>query len=250
MISAIRSVTLRVSAPCRRHVEEDDLGGNLDVDRGRAGRPGGCRPICCLNRSCELRLADRAVLEGVAEVLGERAFARAEEAGDPDADALVRLGRGLGDGLEQGVVLVPDAVGGDVLGDLGVDRLLVGLVDLDDLLDLPRQVAGEQVADRRHGVASGSAVNLDPVVAQRLPVLQVHEPQPGRPFDGCRDRAGSSSPSSSPASRRGASTCGRSPGTWRTPWSGTRRPSWGRAPPAAPPAGPAAGTSRGRTGRS
>ena len=82
-----------------------------------------------------------AVLQGIAEVLGERAFARAEEAGDPDADAFVRVGRGLGDGLEQMGVLVPDAVGGDVLGDLGVDRLLVGLIDLDDLLDLAAEVS-------------------------------------------------------------------------------------------------------------
>ena len=48
------------------------------------------------------------------------------------------------------MVLVPDAVGGDVLGDLGVDRLLVGLVDLDDLLDLPVEVAFEQVANLGH----------------------------------------------------------------------------------------------------
>ena len=89
-----------------------------------------------MNSVGEVVAQDRAVLEGVAEVLGERTLARAEEARDPDADALVRLGRGLGDRLQQLGVLVPDAVGGDVLGDLGVDRLLVGLIDLDDLLDL------------------------------------------------------------------------------------------------------------------
>ena len=60
----------------------------------------------------------------------------------------------LGDGLEQFVVLVPDAVGGDVLGDLGVDRLLVGLIDLDDLLDLAAEVPVQQVADVLHGVTS------------------------------------------------------------------------------------------------
>ena len=93
-----------------------------------------------MKRSAKSLAQDRVVLESIAEVLGERAFARAEEARDPDADALVRVGRGLGDGLEQMGVLVADAVGGDVLGDLGIDRLLVGLIDLDDLFDLAAEI--------------------------------------------------------------------------------------------------------------
>ena len=39
------------------------------------------------------------------------------------------------------------AVGDDVLVELVADDLLVGLVDLDDLLDPPVDVAGEEVSD-------------------------------------------------------------------------------------------------------
>jgi len=70
-----------------------------------------------------------------------RAFAGPEEAGHPDADGLVGVIRGLGDGLEQVGVLVPDAVRGDVLVDLGEDGLLLGLIDLDDLLDPAAEVS-------------------------------------------------------------------------------------------------------------
>jgi hypothetical protein len=86
--------------------------------------------------------AHRCVLEGIAEVLGEGTLTRTEEARDPHTDALVWLGRCFGDRLQQHGVLIADAVGRDVFGDLRIDRLFVGLVDLDDLLDLPGQVSG------------------------------------------------------------------------------------------------------------
>jgi hypothetical protein len=135
--------------PLLGDLEEDDLRRHLQVDQVEqladlllADLP--------LEEGGEVLAEHPAVLEGVAEVLGERTLARAEEPGDPDPHALGRLGGGLGDGLQELAVLVPDAVGGDVLGDLGVDRRLVGLIDLDDLLDLAAEVTGEQLADRLH----------------------------------------------------------------------------------------------------
>ena len=49
--------------------------------------------------------------------------------------------------LSRSVVLVTDAVGGDVFRDFGMDRLLVRLIDLDDLLDLAAEVSCQQVAN-------------------------------------------------------------------------------------------------------
>jgi hypothetical protein len=125
--------------PLLGDLEEDDLGGHLQVDQvEQLGDP--LVADLPLEEGGEVVADHPPVLEGIAEVLRERAFPRAEEPGHPDADPFVRLGRGLGDGLEELGVLVLDAAGGDVLGDLVVDRLLVGLIDLYDLLDLAVQV--------------------------------------------------------------------------------------------------------------
>jgi hypothetical protein len=90
------------------------------------------------------------VLKSVAEVLGEGAFARPEEAGNPDPGFFVGVGRRVGDVPERFVVLLADAVPGDVFGDLVVNRLLVCLIDLDDLLDLTAKIAVQQIADGLH----------------------------------------------------------------------------------------------------
>ena len=82
------------------------------------------------------------VLQSITEVLGERTLTGAEEARDPDAYAFVRLSRCFGDSFEQHGILVPDAVRRYVLAHLRVDRLLVGLVDLDDLFDPLAQIPG------------------------------------------------------------------------------------------------------------
>ena len=63
------------------------------------------------------------------------------QSGEEGADT-VGMGLGVGDGLQDLLVLVLDPVSGDVLGDLGVDGLLVLLVELDDLFDGLREVAG------------------------------------------------------------------------------------------------------------
>ena len=90
---------------------------------------------------------ERSVLERQPEVLGEARLTGAEEAGHPDADALVRLVRRLRVALEDRAEVGADGVGGDVLGELLADELLVGLVDLDDLFDVPLDVGGEEVFD-------------------------------------------------------------------------------------------------------
>ena len=92
---------------------------------------------------------ERSVLERQSEVLGEARLTGSEEAGHPDADALVRLVRRLRVALEDRAEVGADGVGGDVLGELLADELLVGLVDLDDLFDVPLDVGGEEVFDDR-----------------------------------------------------------------------------------------------------
>ena len=94
---------------------------------------------------------ERSVLEREPEELGEARLAGSEEAGDPDADALVRLVRRLRVALEDRAEVGADRVGGDVFVDLLADELLVGLVDLDDLFDVPLDVGCEEVSDDRGG---------------------------------------------------------------------------------------------------
>ena len=76
-----------------------------------------------------------AVGDDIAQVLGEGRLAGAEKARDPGAHALGRVARCVGDGLQDLHILAFDPVGGHVLSDLGVDSLLVLLVELDDLFD-------------------------------------------------------------------------------------------------------------------
>ena len=80
--------------------------------------------------------------QDVAQVLGKGGLAGAEKARDPDADALGGVAGRVGDGLQDLHVLLLDAVGGHVLGDLVVDGLLVLLVELDDLFDRFGKIAG------------------------------------------------------------------------------------------------------------
>jgi hypothetical protein len=82
--------------------------------------------------------------EDVAEVLGEGRLTGAEETRDPDPYPLGRLDAGGVDRQKEITVLVLDPVGGDVLGDLVVDGVRLGLVELDDLFDLPIEVPPQQ----------------------------------------------------------------------------------------------------------
>ena len=88
-----------------------------------------------------------------AEHLREARLTGAEEARDPDGDALVRLVRRLAVRVEDAGVVRADRVRDDVLVDLVADDLLVGLVDLDDFFDATVDVVGEEGLDgrgRRH----------------------------------------------------------------------------------------------------
>jgi hypothetical protein len=120
-------------------LEENDFGGSLSVDEVEQVADTLVLDLL-LEKIGEVLAQECLVLKREAEVLGEGAFPRPEEARYPDADTFIRIGRGVGDSLEQSVVLLADAVGGDVFGDLVVDGLLVCLIDLDDLLDLTAEV--------------------------------------------------------------------------------------------------------------
>ena len=78
-----------------------------------------------------------------AQVLGEGALARAVEPGDPDADFVLaaRFHRQLHLG-QQLLELLLDALGDDVLGDLGLQARLLRRAVGDDLLDGAVDVLG------------------------------------------------------------------------------------------------------------
>ena len=48
------------------------------------------------------------------------------------------------------MVLFTDTVGGDVFRDFSMDRLLVRLIDLDDLFDLAAEITCQQIANCLH----------------------------------------------------------------------------------------------------
>ena len=109
-------------------------------------------------------------VEREAEVLGERAFARAVKTRDPDADLVVTaINHRLLHACQQAAEGLFDAFGDDVLGDLGLQlRLLRGRVG-DDLLDRAVQAFGgvEQGVDR-HGEPVDRIRDRTLVSAQRV----------------------------------------------------------------------------------
>ena len=165
------------------HFKEDDLGRCLGVDEVEQIADAVIANLL-LEEFSKLAALDRAVLQSVAEVLGKRTLTGPEEARHPHAHAFVRISGSLSNGFEEMVVLFTNAVGGDVFRDFGMDGLLVRLIDLDDLLDLEAEVSCQQFFNGLHLVAFASAVDFDSVVPQRIPILEFHESQAGRAFNG------------------------------------------------------------------
>ena len=62
----------------------------------------------------------------------------------------MRIAGSLSDGFEEIVVLLTDTIGGDVFRDFIMDRLLVRLIDLDDLFDLATEITCQQIANCLH----------------------------------------------------------------------------------------------------
>ena len=141
-----------------KSVEEvaiEDLGQHLvagaDAPVGRDvenHRPGGDLLADGLDEHLDARVADllrepiaRAsahdlpILDSEPEKLGEAGFTGTEETGDPDADPLMRLVRGLAVSFEDGEIVFLDRTGRDILADLVAEDFLLDLVDFDDLFD-------------------------------------------------------------------------------------------------------------------
>ena len=114
-----------------------------------------------------------AVGQGEAQDLGEARFAGAEEPGDPDTDAFVRVSGSLIEFGEDAQVVLENGVGDDVFLDLGSDDGGVILVDLDDLLDGAIHLTSEQFLDAWHGGLENSGA----VVGVR--VERTHEAETG-----------------------------------------------------------------------
>ena len=129
--------------------KENDLGGSLSVDEVEQITDGLVVQLF-LKQVSELAADDCAILQGVAEVLCERTLAGAKETRYPHADAFSWIGGSLSDGFEELVVLCTDTIGSDVFRDFGVDRLLVRLIDLNDLFDLAAEVTSQQFANGLH----------------------------------------------------------------------------------------------------
>src|SRR5258708_2253264 len=81
---------------------------------------------------------------------GKRSLAGPKEARDPDAHAFVRFAGSLSDGFEEIVVLFTDTIGGGGFRGFSIGRLLVRLIDLDDLLDLAAEITCQQIANCLH----------------------------------------------------------------------------------------------------
>jgi len=121
-------------------LEEDDLAGKPGIDRIEQVSDALVRDLLLEHRGKPFA-HDFGVLQGQTEVLGERAFPGAEEARDPHAELPLQVSGRFRYGLEKLGILVPNTVGGDVLGDLVMHGLLIRLIDLDDLFDLAFQVS-------------------------------------------------------------------------------------------------------------
>lgn len=125
-----------------RDVEDDRLGGYLlgdvaeqNLDLGIAGTLG--------EDPRRTFTDDRAVLEGETEVLRKARLTGTEEARYPDSDAFVGLLGRFPVALQDLCQVTTDGVGDHILGELVMDDLLVGLVNLDHLLDVAGDVVGE-----------------------------------------------------------------------------------------------------------
>jgi hypothetical protein len=145
-----------------RQVEHEHGGGEAFGNGGEQRLGGGAlEPV--LQVLDEGYAVDRdAIVEGQAQVLGEGAFARAIEAGDPDADFILAADIHRGFHLQQQVLeLLVDALGDHVFGDFRLQSGLLRNAIGDDLLDVAMDILArvEQLSDL-HLVFQVSTANM------------------------------------------------------------------------------------------
>src|SRR5439155_25550947 len=99
-----------------RYFEEDDLGRSLCVNEIEQ-IANACVAELFLEQLGELAAEDLTVLQGVAEVLGERTFAGPKEPRYPHSHAFVRITRRLSNGFEEMMILFTNTIGRDVFRD-------------------------------------------------------------------------------------------------------------------------------------
>ena len=128
------------------------------------------------------------VTENVTEVLREGGFPGPEETGDPHSDAFIGFRRRTGHGAKEVFVLRLYSLCGDVFRKFGINRVLVGVVDLDDFFNGSGEIAFQYFGNFSHLFSS---VNLHTVAAQRLIVgSKSHIVQAMTPRAGIRQNGG------------------------------------------------------------
>ena len=164
----------RTDAAIRGNIEDDGVGRDalrdaLENDRELVVAD------AIREQLCGAGAAHILIIQSEAEHFRETRFARPEESGNPNGDTLVRFLRCLKVAFENLDVVLLNRLGGDVFADLLFDDVLIGLIDLDDLLDVTRDVAGKKFTDERHNL--GRLENFRAVV--RLRIADAHETEAG-----------------------------------------------------------------------
>ena len=166
----------RTDAAVGGDVEDDGVGGDALGDLLQQHLELGAVAAAGSKQLGRGRAADVAVGQGQSKDLGKAGLAGAEEPGDPDADALVGVGRRLVEPLQDPQVMVEDGIRDDVFLDLAAEDGVVGLVNLDDLLDGAVHLTGEQFLDAWHGRSKDAGAVVE------VRVEDAHEAEAGGTF--------------------------------------------------------------------
>ena len=105
----------------------------------------GVVPGLLSKQRCRPFLFERPVFDSQAKVLGKTGFTGAEKTGYPDADPLMGFFGGLPVTIKDALVMTADGLGKHIFLDLVLDQRFVGLVHLDDFLDVPVDLVGKQI---------------------------------------------------------------------------------------------------------
>ena len=135
----------RADAALARNIESHHIGGYLLVDVLEQDlNLVVAEPVP--DQFCGAGVLNVGVGQCYTQHFGKAGLTRAEKPGGPHPDGLVGLIEGFVVFLEDFGEVAPDRCGRDVFLDLLLDHPLVGLVDLDDLLDVAADIVCKELA--------------------------------------------------------------------------------------------------------